>query len=425
VSKTIIKPQNLPEALIWYYLIYTYPIYLLGAQYLFATLLANFLVFYLLRTWWNQIDEAPLPQRIIISPSVWVWIIAILVIEVALIVGHLNFNLGLSQIIKSTLNWYRSWALLALFPLAGHLNIRPQIIYRAVCILCLQSFIMVLICSAASMLHVPQIYYVSPLKVFGGGPLPSSVLLPYGLDMGQVRLLLFTPWPPALGIVGNIYFFLSSQDADKKWRWIGMVGAVAMAVGSVSRLAIVCLPTVIILVWFLTNCFYPWVQFTTGFFSLVIGMFLPTLINLLKTVKAQFNSARSGSSEVRAMIQKIARYRWWNEAPIWGHGIMHPGPAVTANMPIGSHHTWFGTLFVHGLVGSVALAIALLWSLIDLLIKAQFYETAKVGLSIILVIIMFTFAETLDSLSYLCWPGLLMLGIAFKENLSTALQTNS
>ena len=74
-------------------------------------------------------------------------------------------------------------------------------------------------------------------------------------------------------------------------------------------------------------------------------------------------------------------------------------------------------MYTHGLVGCIGMAIALLWSFVDLLIKAQTYETAKLGLSIILVILFSSFGQTLDSVAYLCWPGLLILGIAFKQNL--------
>jgi hypothetical protein len=62
------------------------------------------------------------------------------------------------------------------------------------------------------------------------------------------------------------------------------------------------------------------------------------------------------------------------------------------------------------------LAVALLWSFIDLLLKAQTNEHAKVGLGVILVIIIFSFAENIESLTYLYWPGLLIVGIGFKQS---------
>jgi hypothetical protein len=132
-------------------------------------------------------------------------------------------------------------------------------------------------------------------------------------------------------------------------------------------------------------------------------------------LKATFASARASSSKVRDDLQNIGLYRWQTEAPIWGHGDIEPGPKVVQGMPIGSHHTWVGLLFTKGLVGFIALAVPLLLSFIELLIKAQKSKTASAGLSIILVLFFFTFAEVIEGLTYLYWPGLLIMGIAFKE----------
>jgi hypothetical protein len=416
VSSNTIKPQNTPEFLVWYYIIGTYPMYLLGAQYVCATFLASYLTFYLLNKLWNQTENTPLAEKITISPSAWVWIIAMLVIEFALIVGHLNFSLGIDQIFRSSFMWYRNWGLLALFPLIGHLNIRSKIVYRAVCILCLQSLIIVIICSIAQFLKIEIFSYVSPLQAFGGVIDSYRVYLFYVIDENQPRLQLFAPWPPALGLVGNIYFCLAQQESNKKWRWLGMVGAVAMIFGSVSRLAIICLPLVIVSMWILTNLVRPWVHFLVGFVSTLLGIFSSTLISYLESFNDKFNKARSGSSEVRARLRRMALEAWWNEAPIWGHGRMESkGPAIVGHRPIGSHHAWFGTLYSHGLVGCIALAVPFAWSFINLLIKAQTNKQAKVGLSILLVLFFFTFAENIETLAYICWPGLLILGIAFKQ----------
>ncbi len=423
MNKIIIKPQNLPEKLIWYYIIGTYPIYLLGGQFVCATFLATFLTFYLLRKWWEQTEETPIEEKITISPSAWVWVFAVMVIEVALIMGHLDFDLGIGQILKSSLNWYRNWGLFALFILAGHLtghlNIRSKIISRAVCIFCLQSLIVVIICSLAQALKIPIYSYVSPLKAFGGVSDSYRIYLFYVLDENQPRLQLFAPWPPALGLIGNIYFCLAQQEMNKKWRFLGMIGAVAMVFGSVSRLSIVCLPLILGAGWILSNLVRPWMHFLVAFVSTLLGIVSSTLISFLDSFKDQFNQARSGSSEIRARLRRMAKDAWLNEAPIWGHGRLEDkGTAYVAFKPIGSHHFWFGLLYTHGLVGFVALAVAFLWSFIDLLIKAQTNENAKVGLSIILVLFFFTFAENLETLAYIAWPGFLMLGIAFKESSS-------
>ena len=425
MNQTSIKPQNLPEALIWYYIIYTYPIYFVGGQYVCATFLATFLMYYMLKKWWSQTDETPLSERITISWSAWVWIVAVLLVEVALIIAHIEFELGISQIIKSSLSWYRGWGLIAIFILIGHLNIRPQIIYRAICILCLHSLIAVIICSLAQVLKIPIFSYVSPLKAFGGVSDSYRVYLFYVLDEYQPRMQLFAPWPPALGLVGNIYFFLAQQELNKRWRWIGMIGAVAMIFGSVSRSSIICLPMVLLLTWLLTNILRPQVYFLLALCSTFLGIFATTIIRYLQDFKDEFNQARSGSSEVRAILAEMAKEAWWNEAPIWGHGrFEEKGPAVVAYKPLGSHHFWYGVLYSYGAVGFIASAVAFLWSFIDLLIKAQTNEYAKVGLSIIIILFFFTFAENLDGLVFMYWSGLVMLGIAFKQKSSISMAIN-
>jgi len=411
MSRTSIKPQNLPEALVWYFVIGTYFIYLLGAQFLLAILLACFLNLYLLVKFWNQTDQTPTEERITLSFSTWVWFLGMLAIALALVIGHLNFDQGLVRIVKSSVKWLP----FALLPLAGSLKIRSQLITRAVCILCLQSLILIPILYLASVLDIPSHVYTSPLAVLGGAADRYEVHL-YVIDSNEARLILFTPHGPALGLAGNLFFCIANQELNQKWRWFGMIGAVAMIVASVSRMAVLCLPFVIIAVWFLTNFFRPWVQFTTGFVSVLAGIFLPTLIDTLETFKQEFHKLRPGSSRVREVVLQMTIQRWRNEAPVWGHGVIEPeGPPAVYGTPLGTHHTWFSLLFAHGLVGCVAFALTLGLVFIDLLIKAQNSQLAKVGLGIVLVFFVFTFGDVIYDSSYTYCPALLTLGIAFKE----------
>jgi hypothetical protein len=85
-------------------------------------------------------------------------------------------------------------------------------------------------------------------------------------------------------------------------------------------------------------------------------------------------------------------------------------------MPIGSHHTWFGLLFIKGLVGFYSLVIPMVLSFVVLLIKSQRSQTARVGLGILFTLFLYTFGENLEILAYLYWPGLIVMGIAFKSS---------
>lgn len=418
-----IKPQNLEEKLVWYTIIATYGFYFLGAQYIWVGGLAWFLMLYLCKKLWEQTKYTPNEEKITIPFTTWIWIISILIMGVTLIMGHLDFNLGDFQIISSLNEFAKSTATLALFPVIGCLNIRPQLIYRAVCIICLQSLIFIGVLYLGIALHFPHIEYMSPLHSIGHGNenYYSVFLFESGFDPlaprnNEIRLSLFTPWAPALGLVGNIYFFLASQESNRRWRWIGMISAVAMILASVSRLAIICLPGVLLLNLILPIFTRPVTQIALGILSFLAGIFSPILITSLEAFQDGFTKARSGSSKVRRVLREIEIDRWWKEAPIWGHGIAQfPGPKTTEHMPIGSHDTWCALLFIKGAVGFMAMAVPFMSGFIDLIIKVQKSKTARVGLSILLVLFIFTFAESLETLAFTFWPGLVMLGIAFKE----------
>ncbi len=413
----MIRPQNFEEKLVWYTVIGTYGLYLLGAQLIWVPALAWFLGLYLCKKLWDQTEDTPNEKRITIPAVTWVWVVSMLVMEFALIMAHLDWDLGVDRLIRSTLVWGRSWALMALLPLAGCLNIRPQLIYRAACILCIQSFVIILICYTLYLLHIPSFSYVSPLRLLvGGSPYDFSVGL-FGVDPDnnhQFRLNLFTPFYNTLGITGALYFCLVCQESDKKLRWISMFTAATMVFGSASRLTMFCIVVVPVLNWILTNFTWP-LQIATGIVSFFGGLFASPIIDFAENSwDLSIKRYRVGSERIRSKLKQIALERW-PEAPIWGHGAgQEHGPKSTEGIPIGTHNQWPDLLYLKGIVGFTAFLVPLLWSFTVLLVKAQKSSTAKAGLSIILVILICTSGADLE-VSVYHWPCLVLLGIAFKE----------
>lgn len=413
-----IKPENFPEKVVWYALTWTYIFYLIGATYIVGSVIGWILLLYLLLKWWLQTKDTPPQERIVIPWITWIWVIGMVMMEVALIVGHLNFNLSMSQIIKSSLGWAKGWALIALYPLAGCLNIRPQLIYRAVCVICFHTLLLSPILIAAPLLHLPEVLYVSPLKVVGAG-LGSTFfdVSLYAVDFdGQIRQRLFTPWGPALGFVANVYFTLAMGEKDKKWRWYGIVGSIYMSQICKSRLAQVCIISTPIFIFIFSRLTRPSILMFTGGVFVTSGIFATNILSAIDTFWTKFKAARADSSRVRQVLKEIAFYRAETEAPMWGHGIVEMGPHVAEFMPIGSHHTWAGLAFVKGMVGFYSLAIPMLLSLFFLLIKAQRSKIGATGLAILFILFLYTFGENLEILAYLYWPGLLVMGIAFKSS---------
>lgn len=414
-----LRPETIPEHLVWWAIILVYPLWLIGGLYIVGSMLGWVFLCLLVVKILAQDDGTPLPQRIRISWVTWLWIAGMLAMEIALLVGHLDYNYGVDTIVKSSIGWAKGWAALALYLLAASLQIRLQIIIRAVCIVGLQTLVIVPIVLIATHLHLPEALYVSPLQVIGGpGPEFFDVRL-FEIDptTDQLRWRLFTPWAPALGMVGNFYALLSLQEDNKKWKLLGLGGAIMMCLICKSRLALVSLILVPAITFLLGGLGRPFVLFALGLVSLLSGFCAPVIAEAFSGLWESFKSARADSSRVRSALNRIAFYRWQTEAPTWGHGVVERGSHAVEWMPIGSHHTWAGLLFVKGVVGFLALFVPMLVAGLALLWRASNprYQLGSVGLGLMLILLLYTFGENLEILVYLYWPGVLVLGLALQE----------
>ena len=413
------EPQNLPEKIVWYLGIGTYPLYLIGSLYLIVPLVGAGLAIYALWQWRQQTAETPILERAFISPAAWVWLVAGLVIEFAMMVAHFNFELGTTLMAISTVNnWYRRWAIIPLFILAGHFLIRPKLLYRVSCIIAVETAVVVLIGTILSLAGIPEIEYTSPLKIFGGGTDHYGVVLLQNALTDRINS--FSPWVTTTGTLGNFFFFLSWAEKSSKWRIAGMVSSLMMVVVSQSRAALVCIPFVVVVVWLSKNIVYPRVQLLSSAVCFLLGLVSVQLGKLINLVQAQFANFRGKdsyySSRTRKVLYRMTIKDWWENAPIWGHGrVPEEGPRVIGGMPIGTHHTWYGGLYTFGLVGCTAFAIAMVFTLINLIIQARESRTATVGLCIFLTFLVSTLTDSVEYVSYAYWSALLFIGIALRQ----------
>jgi hypothetical protein len=60
------------------------------------------------------------------------------------------------------------------------------------------------------------------------------------------------------------------------------------------------------------------------------------------------------------------------------------------------------------------------FTLLELLRRASNprYQLGSVGLSMIVILLLYTFGENLEILVYLYWPGMIMMGMALQEKKS-------
>lgn len=415
-----IHPENLEERLIWYAITGTWIAYVIGGLYILAPALGWILLAWAFFKLFVEGPHTPPRERVRFPAGIKVWIAGMILMEVALIVGHLDFNLGIAALIKSTIGWAKGWALLAIFPLIGAaLQIRPAIIYRASCRLAAQTLILIPLFVVAPQIGLPGTLYISPLQIVGGpGPEFFEVQF-YGRDPDsqKPRWRFFTPWAPAAGFVANVYLIFALQEKERRWKVKGIAASVLMCLLSQSRLALIAMIVVAGATWAASRISRSKMMSFAAVIILSSGILAQYILDALEEARQRFTSARAASSRVRATLGRIALQRWESEAPIWGHGVVERGPHLVEYMPIGSHHSWYGLLFVKGIVGFFALLVPMLWSAGEMLLKAQSSRTARCGLAMMLILFLYSFGENLEILVYLFWPAMVVLGIASRQRL--------
>lgn len=355
------------------------------------------------------------------TPPHWtavLWGVGMLAMLGVLWVGHIGWDLSLGQTIKSTIGWAKGWALLALFPLVGAiLPIRREVVIRAQSVLALQTVILLPLLVSAPYLGLPSLIFTSPLKAVGGpGPEYFSVFL-YTLDPSTwtPRWQFFAPWSPFAGLLGVVAVLMALEEKSRKWMLVGVVAGVAMILLSKSRMSLVALvvcalgPRMVRLIaeawaWRLAAAAAATFAFMGGW----------AMERGLAAVHA-FKSARADSTRVRETLQRIAADRWRDEAVFFGHGTVQPGPHIVEYMPIGSHHTWWGLLFVKGAAGVIAFLSPLVGSFTFAFVDAVRSARGRLPLGLVLVMIVLSFGENIEIQTYLLWPALLILGVHARE----------
>jgi hypothetical protein len=411
-------PQTPAERLIVWTLLSTWWLWLIGGLYIIGPVLGWLLGALIVKDAYLAPGLPPSARLGRMNASLWTWLGGMAAMLVILLIGHVNAGLDAAATIKSAIGWAKGWALLALFPLAGALlSIRAEVIYRAICRLGRQTFCLLPLFLLAPFIGLPGELWVSPLKVIGGSgdEYFAATLFTLEPGTGVPRWQFFAPWSPAAGMVAVIYFLCALEEKDLKWRATGVAAALAIVLMSQSRLALVALAIIWPIAWGLSQLNRPWAWFAAIPVAVLGSWLAPMLMDTVDQAQSDFAGARADSSRVRAALGRIAIERWQNEAYWFGHGIVERGPHLVEYMPIGSHHSWYGLLFVKGLLGLIALALPMAVSLVVCAWRALGSSIGRTGLSMMLVYTLYSFGENLEVLTYLCWPALVIVGIAMRE----------
>ena len=400
--------------LVYWALVATYPIYAIGGLYITGSALGWVVLGIILLRAFVEGDNVfrSVPMM------VWLWVIGMLVMLLALWIAHAQWSLGTAKTIKSSVGWAKGWALIAIFPLLGALvSIKPESIIRGACIVCKHTAIFGLLTFLLYSLRIPGQLFVSPLQILGGAGDIFFTVSFYGMnpETGAGRWQFFAPWAPAAGFLSCILVIFCLQEKENKLRNWGVFGCFVMVLLSQSRAGLAIFIAIIPVFLLANQLQNPWVLLAMGIFVPIVLVVGEPLYELVMDSYQQVKESRPASTRVRTALENLAVQRWQAEAPIWGHGVVESGPKLVEFMPIGSHHTWFGLLFVKGLVGLVALAIPMGLSVIYFLFYFQQNIQARAALCLLIIFVCYSFFENLEILAYLYWPALFWIGMAFKQ----------
>ena len=353
-----------------------------------------------------------------VPPVIWAWLLGMAAMLVVLWIGHINWSLGLGGTIKSSVGWAKGWALMALFPLAGAvLPIRREPLARAHCVLGAVTLALLPLMVVAPYIGLPSQIFTSPLKAVGGpGPEYFTVYF-YTLDPASwtPRWQFYLPWSPFAGLMGVIMVLFAREEKSFPWQAAGIAAGIAMILLSKSRMSLVALPVCLVLPSLLPLIFRSW---TWAAGTIVVGSlaaFGAPLLQTLQNAITGFKQSRADSSRVRETLQRIAEDRWMNEAQWFGHGTVERGPHLVEYMMIGSHHTWYGLLFVKGVSGLLALAVPMAWQFCLAVADAAKGPRGRLPLGLLLVLLILTAGENIEIEAYMLWPALVILGVHARE----------
>lgn len=416
---TSVRPDNPAEWLVYRCLILTWPFYMLGALYVVGPALGWMLgalacvVLYL-----GPLVRADLQSSGPVPPVVWAWCFGMGAMLLILWVGHLNWQFTPAQIVRSTIGWAKGWALLALLPLAGAvLPIRREVLVRGQCIVGLWVLCLLPVLIIAPSLGLPQRLYTSPLKILGGPGSEYFAVFLYSVDPSNMspRWQFFAPWSPFAALLGVTMVLFALEERAPRWRAIGLAAGMAMVLFSKSRMGLVGLMICPLAPRILHRMSLAWTWQILAVMTLLATAFNDIILRQLSLVFLTFKEARADSTRVRATLQRIATERWQEEAFWFGHGRVAPGGHIVEYMPIGSHHTWYGLLFVKGVLGVAALGVPLLWQTGLAVRDCLSSRRGILPLGLLLVFLLMSFGENIEIEVYLFWPSLLILGRHARE----------
>lgn len=233
------------------------------------------------------------------------------------------------------------------------------------------------------------------------------------LDDRALRLSLFFPWPTALSLAGATALLLGlCAEGPRRWRvaailggaagvWFGYSRSVALSlVLAVGAIALLRLPrparfATVLLAGLLAN-------------AAVVAGWDP--ISAVQAAHETFTSMRAGSSFARQLLYDIT-WTHFLERPIFGYGAYSGPVARWLPVPLGSHSSFYGVLYLGGVATFGMLCLAFAATLLAVALRlGDRRREAPAALAMLLTIGVVGFGENISSIAPSLLASFIWLG---------------
>jgi O-antigen ligase len=406
---------SLSERVIYWTIILTPVWWLLGIQPLFYP--AAIVTLLIVNFRFEKLIQRSFPS------FVWAWLVMSIVTlwTAALGINDMGFNLqtALAAVVTFMKSYFLIFACLALPYLS---RVRAHIITRATAWMASGFLVTISIELTLLILKIGGDRFTPPLaRLLPGDKGSLQVILanfsPF-LGIPLPRTVLYTPDPPILGVCAVLCFAICVGETNKPLRNLALAGSIAALLLSASRSALLCFPLSIAIV----GCFQSglfrqlslWLTTLTLLACSVLGITIPQLLEQPVQV---FNEARNDSSLERALVVRKT-LEAWQESPWIGWGVIRGKTHLYEDtyIGLGSFSTYSAVLYLNGIVGFVALIVAMLLTLFAVFQRAlQGNNLCKWGFACLVTLYISCNATPLSWMAANLWFFFVWLGAVIFE----------
>jgi hypothetical protein len=360
------------EKIIYWTIILTPLWWLMGIQPLFYSAVIALLLLINFRI--DKVIRESLPA------CIWAWLAMAIVMIWTAALGLEETGFKLKDLAAVVVTFFKSYFLIfACLTIPFWSQVRNAVITRAVTWMSIGCLVNLGIQMIILVIGFENLVFAPPLARLAPGD-KSSLLVKladfspfFGISLP--RSVLHTPDPPILGVVALLSFLICLGESDRSLRRWGLISAIASLLISFSRLSWLCGLLILLTILFfrspLSRHVGLWLAFVGTFLSTLVGFSFQEFFG--KSI-AFFDSARSNSSEERALVVKKT-LEAWQEKPWLGWGFIRGQVRLYEQtyITLGSFSSYAAVLYLHGIVGLLVLIVAMALTL------AFFYNRAIEG----------------------------------------------